>query len=198
MPSRTAKTHRELTAQQLRFVAEYVVDYRARDAAIRAGYGANDAQDRASILLKNPKIAELVEQHRAKTREKLEQHMELTAERTLQTMAALAYYDPGAMVREDGSPKNISEMDRASRMAVQGFEVTETWIGRGKDKRKVVTTKVRLASRGQAIDMAAKVAGAYAKDNEQRRNAREMTDDELLARAMTLMGLRKPEDAPVQ
>lgn len=50
-----------LSAQRRRFVAEYLVDLRQRDAAIRAGYSAKSADALASQILKNPKVFEAVQ-----------------------------------------------------------------------------------------------------------------------------------------
>lgn len=47
----------ELTARQEQFCKEYVVDFNASQAAIRAGYSKNAAGAEASRLLKNVKVA---------------------------------------------------------------------------------------------------------------------------------------------
>jgi phage terminase small subunit len=51
----------ELSPQRRKFVAEYLVDLRQRDAAIRAGYSAKSADAQASQLLKNPKVFEAIQ-----------------------------------------------------------------------------------------------------------------------------------------
>jgi phage terminase small subunit len=185
---------RVLTPQQHRFVTEYVQDWNGTQAAIRAGYSPSSAADVASRLLRHPEVEQLIADCRAEMRKRVEKTVALAAERTLQTMADLAYFDPADMVHEDGTPKSIKQMPLSARRAIAGFEVTVS----GKGENQVVTTKVRLVSRAQAVDMAAKVAGAYKADNDQRRNAKEMTDSELMQRAMTLMGMAVPEGTTVQ
>jgi phage terminase small subunit len=199
---RSANPTRPLSERQERFIAEYLLDFNQTQAAIRAGYSLKSASVVGFHLLRHPVIAARVQEHRDRVRKALDERIELTTERTIQTLADLAYFDPLNMVNSDGTPKNIQQMDRASRMAIQGFEVTSQWVGKGETRRKVVTTKVRLASRASAIDMAAKVAGAYAKDNEQRRNARELSDEEIKRRLAELLGgesaLTPPEGATLQ
>lgn len=66
----------ELTAQQQRFVDEFCVDRNGRQAAIRAGYSKNTADQQASRLLNNVKVQEAIE---AKLK-RLSMKTELTAE----------------------------------------------------------------------------------------------------------------------
>jgi phage terminase small subunit len=188
------KKPRVLTPQQQRFVAEYVQDWNGTQAALRSGYAPSSAADVASRLLRHPEIAAYIDQCRDEIRKGVSKRVALAADRTLQTMADLAYYDVREMFHEDGTVKPIKAMGDAEAAAIAGFEVTVS----GKGENQTVTTKVRLVSRAQAVDMAAKVAGAYKADNDQRRNAKEMTDAELMQRAMTLMGMGAPEGVTVQ
>lgn len=50
----------ELTDQQKVFVAEYLVDFNATQAAIRAGYAEKSAHSQGSRLLDNPAISQAV------------------------------------------------------------------------------------------------------------------------------------------
>lgn len=54
----------ELTHKQERFAFEYAIDGHGTNAAIRAGYAERGADVQASILLKNPRILELIEHHK--------------------------------------------------------------------------------------------------------------------------------------
>lgn len=61
-----------LTPKQERFVAEYLIDLNATQAAIRAGYSAKSAYSQAHDLLKKPEIAEALSAARAKVAAKTE------------------------------------------------------------------------------------------------------------------------------
>ena len=68
-----------LTAKQERFVAEYLIDLNATQAAIRAGYAVKTANREGSRLLSNVDIAEAIAANAGKTAEMLD----FSAERVL-------------------------------------------------------------------------------------------------------------------
>lgn len=68
-----------LTPKQARFVAEYLVDLNATQAAIRAGYSAKTAQEQSSRLLSNVIIAKAVAANQAKIAKKVEVTVESLA-----------------------------------------------------------------------------------------------------------------------
>lgn len=51
---------KELTSKQRQFIAEYLKDSNATQAAIRAGYSPKTAQEQSSRLLKQPEIREII------------------------------------------------------------------------------------------------------------------------------------------
>lgn len=61
-----------LNPRQQRFVAEYLIDLNATQAAIRAGYAPASAHVHASRMLKDAKISEAVEQGKSATLERAE------------------------------------------------------------------------------------------------------------------------------
>ena len=90
MPS----AHRKAPASTLRdkharFVAEYLVDLNATQAAIRAGYSAKTAEQQGYRLLRNVQIAAAVaEGHRKRLN-----RLDITAERVLNEVARIAFSD---------------------------------------------------------------------------------------------------------
>lgn len=68
-----------LTPKQERFVAEYLIDLNATQAAIRAGYSEKTAGQAGFENLKKPEIADAIAAKAGKTAEKLD----LSAERVL-------------------------------------------------------------------------------------------------------------------
>ena len=56
-----ARPERDLTAQQLKFVEEYLIDRKGPRAAIAAGYSQKSAVSIAQQLLRKPKIRALVD-----------------------------------------------------------------------------------------------------------------------------------------
>jgi phage terminase small subunit len=76
---------RKLTPKQQKFVAEYLIDLNATQAAIRAGYSARTARNIANELLTKPHIqAEL-----QKRRGKIEKKLEISQEAVISELAAI-------------------------------------------------------------------------------------------------------------
>ncbi len=75
-----------LTSKQKRFVQEYLVDYNATQAAIRAGYSAKTARAIGAENLTKPDIAAELQRLGSKTAAKLE----ITREWVLQRLATIA------------------------------------------------------------------------------------------------------------
>jgi phage terminase small subunit len=89
------------TAKQTRFIAEYLTDLNASEAAIRAGYGRSSARYTASRLLQRPHIR--AEVHRLQA-EQL-QKAGITAEGVLEQLRRIAYFDPATMYDQEGNLK---------------------------------------------------------------------------------------------
>lgn len=168
----------------MRFMAEYIKDCNGTQAALRAGYAVSTAAHTSVILLQHPEIKAYVEKVRTQAKRMLIEHARLTSQRTQEQMAALAYFDPRRLVHSDGTPKKVHELDDVAAAAIAGFDTRVEWVKHPGEKRakRVVTTVYRLHNKIAALDLAAKVTGEFAKDNAQRRPARELTDDELEAR----------------
>ena len=76
-----------ISPKQARFVREYLIDMNGKQAAIRAGYSPRSAEQQASRLLVNAKVAEAV-------RRGIEKHakaLDLKAEDVLRELADIGY-----------------------------------------------------------------------------------------------------------
>lgn len=111
----------ELTPKQLAFVREYMIDRNGTQAAIRAGYSAKTANEQASRLLANVKVARLVDEKTIKLANKLE----ITAERVLTEIARLAYVDITQAYDEHGGLLPLHQMPEDVRRAIASIEVAE-------------------------------------------------------------------------
>lgn len=121
MASQSATREGALNARQVRFVEEYLVDFNATQAAIRAGYSKRTASEQGYDLLRKPQIAEAIQ---AKQRE-LSAKTGITVERVVQELARLAFSDIRKLYREDGSLKNPTELDDEAAAALAGVDVVE-------------------------------------------------------------------------
>lgn len=77
----------KLTPKQNRFVAEYLIDLNATQAATRAGYSARTANEQGARLLANVSVKEALDEERKKR----ERRTEITADRVLQELADIGF-----------------------------------------------------------------------------------------------------------
>lgn len=84
-----------LTAQQQRFVDEYLKDLNATQAAIRAGYSKKTADQQASRLLTNVKVREYL----AERQNDRSKRTEITQDMVLRELAKIGFSDIRKVVR---------------------------------------------------------------------------------------------------
>lgn len=133
-----------MTKQQL-FAREYLIDLNATKAAERAGYSPKSAYSQGHRLLKNVEIKAEINRLMLRRGERLD----ITADKVLQELAKLAFFDPRNLFNEDGSPKNINELDGNTAAAVAGLEVNEMFEGEGDQKHAFgLCRKIKLADKG--------------------------------------------------
>jgi phage terminase small subunit len=157
-PAKPGDRSAELTPQQRLFVHEYMLDRNGKQAAIRAGYSPDTAESQASRLLRNVKVAALVEQRLQRLTEKTE----LKLERVVLELHRILLADPADALNDDGSVKPLREWPEDLRRALSGLDVDELWEGRGEDREQVgVTKKVRFWSKTEASSQLLRVLGAF-------------------------------------
>src|SRR3954451_14829156 len=153
-----------LNDRQARFVAEYLVDLNATQAAIRAGYSAATASEPASRLLANVKVAAAIaEAQAARSR-----RTEMTADRVVLELARVAFGDPRRVMSwGPGGVKLRPSAELAEEEAAIVAEVGETTTKEGGTLRlKTVDKLGALRLLGQHLGMfgeradAGTVAGA--------------------------------------
>ena len=108
-----------MTARQQRFVAEYLIDLNATQAAIRAGYSRKRADQQAYENLRKPDIAAAIADRQAQQLKRID----VTAERVLRQMARRAFVDSRAFYDAHGQPKPMSEWTEDMGAQAQASEV---------------------------------------------------------------------------
>ncbi len=107
----------KLTGKQQAFVAEYLVDRNAAQAAIRAGYSPKYADRMSYQLLGKTWVAEALAEAMAKQQERTQ----ITADRVLLELARLATVDPTRMYDQDGNPRPLHELHPDVRACIAGY-----------------------------------------------------------------------------
>lgn len=162
-----ASTAKALSPKQERFVAEYLVDLNATQAAIRAGYSPKTAQEQSSRLLSNVIIQKAVQERR-------QQHQAntgLTVERVLTEAMRLAFFDIRKLTDATGNPIPINQLDDDTAAAIQGLELA-TERSRDEDGEATVVRKYKIADKNAALERLFKHLGLFQKDNDQNNPAK--------------------------
>ncbi|MCW0014896.1 terminase small subunit [Rhizobium sp. BT-226] len=147
-----------LTDKQSRFVAEYLIDLNATQAAIRAGYSAKTAQQQGSRLLLNVVVQEELSRQQSKVAERLE----ITKERIVDELAKIGFANMLDYMRagHDGDPYlDFSGLTRDQAAALSEVIVEDFKDGRGDDARDVRRVKFKLHDKKGALVDLAKMLG---------------------------------------
>jgi phage terminase small subunit len=136
----------ELSPKERRFVAEFLKDQNAKQAAIRAGYSRKTAETQGPRLYRKVQVRDAVDRELAKIRDK----SLLTAELVREKVYALLMFDPRKAFNSDGTTKPVNEMPDDVIAALAGFEVDDT---AGEVK------KIRFTDRIRAAELASKILG---------------------------------------
>lgn len=137
-----------MTPQQAQFVAEYLIDFNATQAALRAGYSPKSAHAQGHRLLKDAEVSKAIEEGmEARMRRTL-----VSQDRVVAELAKIAFADPRDVMTwgPDGVRfKDSEEMDAASASIVA--EVSETKDG----------MKVKLHDKQAALTALARHLGMF-------------------------------------
>ncbi|HMN09293.1 MAG TPA: terminase small subunit [Gemmatimonadaceae bacterium] len=137
-----------MTPKQARFVAEYLVDLNATQAAIRAGYSVKGAETQGSALLRNPQVSAAIAAGKAM---QLDQ-ADLTATRILEELRRLALNDPRQFFDADGRLRPVTEWTAEMGAVLAGMDVDT-------DRDGDTVVKVKFWSKTAALDTLAKHFG---------------------------------------
>ena len=143
-----------MTPKHRRFVAEYLKDLNATQAAIRAGYASKNADVVGPRLLRNVAIAEAV---KAKTAQQLEK-AEVTAQQVKDRIALLAFQDVREFFDANGNLKPVTEFTEGAAARIASFEVIKKNAASGDN---VVDTvhKIKTVDAIKNLEMLAKHFG---------------------------------------
>jgi phage terminase small subunit len=143
-----------LTPKQARFVAEYLVDLNATQAAIRAGYSAESANVNGPRLLVNAGISEAIRIGKANQLAAAD----LSAARVLEELRRVALLDPGAFWHADGTLKAIVDLPPDVRSGLAGYEVVIKNVAAG-DGQQDTVHKIKFWDKVRSLEILAKHFG---------------------------------------
>ena len=106
----------KLTAKQKKFVEEYLIDLNATQAAIRAGYSPNTAQEQSSRLLSNVMVKNEIDKAMAER----SRRTGINQDRVLRELAKIAFVNPNDVINfRDANVKMTSEENLAAIASIK-------------------------------------------------------------------------------
>lgn len=144
---------RRLTAKQQRFVEEYLIDFNATKASIRAGYSARTAGKIGSQLLGKTGISAAIDEGRIRAAEKAG----VTVEQIIRHAAAVAFSDIRQLYDEHGELLPIHRWPDGVAESIAGIEIEELFEGRGESRERVGRLhKIKRWDKTKALEILAK------------------------------------------
>jgi phage terminase small subunit len=145
----------KLNRRQEMFAREYLVDYNATQAALRAGYSARTAYSQGQRLLKHVEVRRLLDEADAERRKRLQ----LSADDVLGELALLGRSDIGQVLDFTGDelrlrPANL--IPESARRAISSVKVRRYTEGHGDDARQVEVTEFKLWDKLSALEKVGK------------------------------------------
>lgn len=143
----------ELTIQQKLFCEEYLVDFNATQAAIRANYSEKTAYSQGNRLLKHVEARKYIN----KILEERSKTVMVSAEFVVRELLKVATADLSEAFDENGKLKPIHEIPKNVRMAIASIETDEIFDGFGEDRHKIgETKKIKFWNKMQSLDLLGK------------------------------------------
>lgn len=147
-----------MNQKQKAFATEYVTDYNATQAAIRAGYSERSAYSQAHELLKKPEIKEAIKE----LEEAASERTAITKDMVLKELARVAFVDPRKLFDEEGRPKDIRFLDADTAAALSSVDIYEEFDYNGDEKElSGYTKKYKWSDKLRALEMLGKHLGMF-------------------------------------
>lgn len=150
---------RTLTPKQKMFVAEYLVDLNATQAAIRAGYSKRSADKIGAELLGKTVVSGAIQKAIAKRKARTE----ITQDRVLKELARVGFSDLRQVFGEDGRLLRPEQWSEDIAASVASVDVVTRNIGDGEVE---YVYKLRLWDKNSALEKIAKHLGMFIERHE--------------------------------
>ena len=162
--TKTKSAGDKLNPKQRKFCVEYLIDFNATQAAIRAGYSKRTARQQGYRSLTKVYI----QTELCKLIKKQEIRTGIEADKVLKEAARIALVDIGPAFNKDGTLKHIHDIPQDIRRAISGLEVIEEFIGTGKARKcSGYLKKVKFWSKDKQVENLMRHLGLFLEDNKQ-------------------------------
>ena len=150
----------KLTAKQKKFVEEYLIDLNATQAAIRAGYSPNTAQEQSSRLLSNVMVKNEIDKAMAER----SRRTGISQDRVLRELAKIAFVNPNDVINfSDATVKMTSEENLAAIASVKVKKIPGEY-------GDATEREIKLYDKLRALDLLGRHLGIYDKKDAEDKN----------------------------
>lgn len=180
-----------LPPKQERFVAEYLIDLNASQAALRAGYSTRTAGQQAHELLKKPEIASAIQRAKVKRAKRVE----ITQDRVLRELAAVAFSNVADVIEVSDagevSVRNLAKLPQRTQRAIESIKQvkSERLAPDGGEPLQTVRLEIKMHGKNPALQRLCEHLGMLAPKKLEHtlevRRYEEMTEAELEVEART-------------
>ncbi len=150
-----------MTKAQENFCNEYLIDFnaaRAYKVTYKSCKTDETAYANSSRLLRNAKVQEYI-QKRIKERE---ERTEITQDQVINELAKIAFFNPKEIFNDNGSLKNIKDIEDKDAGVIIGIDSYEEYIGRGEEREAIgETKKIKFADKLKALELLGKHLGMF-------------------------------------
>ena len=161
-PSR-AEMNRRVTPMRDRFVLEYLKDFNATRAAIRAGYSPKTAASQGQRLLKSAAVGKAIARAEAKLISKTDDQVE----NIMKKAATIAFMDPGQLVDKNGALLPLDQMPEDARRGLTRLKVKDLFDSNRANKTRIGRRcKLSFTSKIAALRLLGKYLGGTAQISE--------------------------------
>jgi hypothetical protein len=94
-------------------------------------------------------------------RDQLYHELGITQRFVLSQLKRIASFDIAKCFNDDGTMKNMPDIDEDTRQALQGFEITEKTFGSGEDAMETVERKIKAAPKMDALTKLGQHTGLF-------------------------------------
>lgn len=151
---------KNLSLRQKAFAEEYIIDFNAAQAAIRAGYAVKGSGSITSNLLGN----EYVQAYLKVLMGERAKRLNLTQDMVVKELMAVAFMNVNDFYDDIGL-KPLSELDDKAKAGLSSYQMKRVKIG--KDEYEDVPI-MKVHDKMKALEMLGKHLGVFEKDNHQK------------------------------
>jgi len=160
-------TEDQLSKKQLIFCKEYLISMNATESAIKAGFSEKTASSQGSRLLKNVKVKAYIDEQLRQRAEKLD----ITPNRILEELGHIAFFNI-SNIYDGMTLKEISDLPKDVTRAIQSVK---TRVEKTDGDTFAEVMEVKSNDKLRAIELLMKHMGMFAVDNEQSKQAQDIT-----------------------